>query len=162
MVEAKQYYILKAKQLVLLIRPGTSFLVEEYHPWNKDHNSYVCIKSDGNIDVHLEVLPLNLPGLVFFHNHSFPVFRNKRQATFYGHLSILLSVLQKDFFSAIISYCQQRGLVLSIYPKPTYVLLGTKMITPFAFLHIDGEDYMFEFLDSSYGIIHGSIIKYTH
>jgi hypothetical protein len=97
MVEAKQYYILKPKQLVLLIRPGTSFLVEEYHPWNKDRNSYVCIKSDGNIDVRLEVLPRNLPGLVFFHNHSFPVFRNKRQATFYGHLSILLSVLQKEF-----------------------------------------------------------------
>jgi hypothetical protein len=68
----------------------------------------------------------------------------------------------QGFFNYVVSACEKKGFEFTKDGKPVYVLLETYLVSPFAFLRVQGHTYLFGFFDSDYQIIAESIIKYNH
>jgi hypothetical protein len=153
---------LNPARLVTQLCPHTPILIANYKPWIKTSQTLFRIDPGVGIDSCLKFIPTAVMKTQCVPHHSFPLFVNKRVASFYAGLTILLTVVPRFFFNYVVSACEKKGLEFSKDGKPVYVLLETHSVTPFAFLRVQTDTYLFGFFDSDYQIIADSIIKYNH
>jgi hypothetical protein len=125
--------------------PALSFVIRDHQPWTKNRGFYVYIEEDPGPELNLKILRPTLPGLLVIPSHSFPIFRTKAHALFYGRLTILLTILHFSFLSSVIRESQERGMLLCPKPAPAYILLITQNVTPFGFLYIQEKNAMLGF-----------------
>jgi hypothetical protein len=100
-VKHKQHFCWNARKLISGMFPALPFVISNYQPWAKKRDSYVVIEEDSELALNLMILPPTMPGLTVLPSHSFPIFRTKANALFYGRLTILLTVLHSSFFSTV-------------------------------------------------------------
>ena len=160
MKELRHSFTLNPSSLVRKLTPETFPNICDYRTWGKSRESLFSIEHTFWIGSFFKIIPSSLPGIVYFHDHHFPLFSKKRDAEFYGCLTILLSVHPQTFFGYVTSCCQIKGMIQDGVGVPRYILIETKSVSPFAFLYILDDAHMFGFFDSKYQIIPDSILTY--